>query len=327
MRSTRKLVEVALSITVLFSTVSFAQSVEVPQDASKLVSDCRREIDAKHYDTMSDVCEQEVRRLKEAGVAPGVYMALDVVRAAMLSQSSAAWQQRLDRALQETPPADNARLAGINMNLGSALMLEKAPQAAIAPLTRALSFGPDALDDKQRAETVAWLADALLLSGQYKQAAQLLESQVAPDGAAVPMGRRLSLRKAEAYLGLLSDPANERSEMRQVWLQRRWMALESAVGEGLASRVSQVTPKGEVKCILPSADSLPGGSGGRRGLQGKAAVDFVLDAEGSLTDAQLASSSGNDRLNERSVKVIKHAQCRPNPALIGMRVQAPFISE
>ncbi|WP_331693900.1 energy transducer TonB [Pandoraea sputorum] len=323
LKNGRQLSWFSCAIAMLVCVTAFAQPVNAPVDSAESASVCRREIDAKRYDTMSDVCAREVQRTKEAGVAPGIKMALDVVMAYQLSESSMAWQQRLDAAQAGITPADKTRLAEINMKLGRAYLLEKKPELAIDPLTRALSFGPGLLSEEGRADTIASLADALLLSAQYQRAVELLESQTSPATVEMFPARRLSVRKSEAYLGLLTDTATSGSGMRGAWLQKRWAALEASVDEGLATRGTNATPYGELDCIYPAAERLPGHRISRS-ARGVAAVAFRVDSDGLLPETRLTQSSGNTKVDERALAMVKHAQCRPDPKITGKWMAKPF---
>lgn len=310
-------------MTMLVCGTAFAQPAAAPLQATESTSACRQEIDARRYDTMNDVCAQEVQRIKAAGVAPGIKMTLDVIRAYQLSESSPAWQQRLDAAQHATPPADNERLAELNLKLGKAFLLETTPEPAIEPLARALSFGPGALPDARRIDAIGSLADALLLTGQYDRALQLLESAAVPGNVEVPLTGRLSVRKAEAYLGLLSDPAAKNSNQRNEWLQKRWTALESAVTEDIATRATHETSYGELDCIFPSAKRLPGYTYGPL-ARGVASIAFRMDADGLLSETRLAEASGSAEADRQAVAMGKHAQCRPNPKMTQAWMRLPF---
>jgi protein TonB len=105
-----------------------------------------------------------------------------------------------------------------------------------------------------------------------------------------------------------ASPASERG---------RTNGASSAAGGGAAQQAAASNYLAELQAAIARHRFYPR-EARRRGLEGKVAISFVIQADGRITDVQVARSSGSDSLDEAGIRTLEDlGRFRPIPKGIG----------
>lgn len=274
----------------------------------KVVSECRRQIDGKMYATVQKACAP-VKRYTAVDPVATLDIRLLEHDFDILMRRPEIKQYLVDQA-EKQDPTDVVKLAPMYLDLGfSQLRFMNAPEAAIPPLERALSYPPAALDQKLRYEGVRSLLTAYTRAGRYDDAIALTESYQPPSGqlgmATLASDIWWQRIRAAQDAGLSPDPS---------WVARRWAILRKQAVSGEATELRRtglhcIMPLHEVKKMFRN--------------EGQALVEvFVGPSMSPGAAATIAQSSGYARLDETALAMAQRIQCAPEqtPA----RFRMPF---